>query len=305
MTGLLPGPGRQSMGGLMPQTESLENELREIIFRKIQADTLDLPSMPSVAGRCLGLLRGGRTDFNAIAREVERDPIVAAYVLRQANSAAQRSRVAPESLGIAIAGLGSENLRLLFLQIATRVLFESRDPRITQLFLEIWRHSVAVAILARSLASVLGRTDSAVAYEAGLLHDVGKPIIAMMLLQFERTALSDARVGLSSGLWLQAVEHIHRFVAIALARRWNLPETVTVCIENSSIYEETDVLASSNIVRLANVLAKRVGLHAGPVDLEEVDTLINVGQDVMNIPSDVIERVTLGIRERVGKIVQA
>lgn len=289
----------------MSQTEKLEQELREIVFRKIHADTLDLPSMPTVAGKCLGLLRSSRVDFNAIAREVERDPIVAAYVLRQANSAALRPRVQQDRLSTAVTCLGTENLRLLLLQIAARTLFESKDARITHSFREIWKHSLAVAMLARSLAAVLGQTESDVAYEAGLLHDIGKPIIAVMLLQFEQTARSDARMGLSSGLWLDAVQNIHRFVAVALARKWNLPETVAVCIENSTEFEESDPLSSANIVRMANALAKHSGLYIGRTDSEEVATLITVGQEVMNIPSDVLNRVMLGIRERVNKMIEA
>jgi len=46
---------------------------------------------------------------------------------------------------------------------------------------KIWDHSVAVARLARDLASYVGRRDADAYYLAGLLHDIGKPVVAAML----------------------------------------------------------------------------------------------------------------------------
>ena len=58
---------------------------------------------------------------------------------------------------------------------------------------------MAVGMLARDVLALTGEPDSDSAYLAGLLHDVGKPVIATVLLELEsdklRKMLLPARLG--------------------------------------------------------------------------------------------------------------
>ena len=64
-------------------------------------------------------------------------------------------------------------------------MFISRDPFIRQQFQGIWEHCLGVAHVARELAARTGlKADTA--YLAGLFHDIGKPVVAALLLDLER-----------------------------------------------------------------------------------------------------------------------
>ena len=62
--------------------------LKKIVLARIEQDKLSLPAMPEVAQRCMTLLQADEPDLGKLGSEVERDPLVAAEVLRRANSAA-------------------------------------------------------------------------------------------------------------------------------------------------------------------------------------------------------------------------
>src|SRR3569832_3035570 len=86
------------------------------------------------------------------------------------------------TLDQAVSASGQQRLKSLIVEFMTRELFRSPNPRIQAAVKNVWQHSVAVAVLARDIAALTTGANSDVCYLAGLLHDVGKPVLAAMLL---------------------------------------------------------------------------------------------------------------------------
>jgi len=61
----------------------------------------------------------------------------------------------------------------------------AHDPRIAQICDGLWEHSLSVAILSHDLVEALPGLDAEAAYLAGCLHDIGRPVVAEMLLDAE------------------------------------------------------------------------------------------------------------------------
>ena len=286
---------------------SLIHRLTDIIFERLEHDSLLLPAMPAVATRCLQVMDDPKQDFKSVAKLVGKDPVLAVHVLRLANSAAFPSRMQATTLEQAISRLGIDGLRLAIWQFSMYRAFSSKDERIQAAFHGIWEHSLAVALMAKELAGQIegpGSLDPNNLYLVGLLHDIGKPVVASMLLETEKLmAVQKAKVPwISHTIWRQVVDQAHRNVGVELARRWNLPACVGDAIEKCVGYDHATPLAPSNLVCLANAFAKVQGLYAGDFDIDQVNALLIEGKELLDLPDEALALLCAGLYRRVGSM---
>jgi putative nucleotidyltransferase with HDIG domain len=141
--------------------------------------------------------------------------------------------------------------------------------------------------------------NSDTCYLAGLLHDVGKPIIVAMLLEAEKQLKKPGWVDVST--WTSTVEQGHRKVGVALATNWKLPEEVTAGIRDCSGYDTANQNGAANIVRFANALAKREGFATSAADPAEVTASIATGCSMLGVKESDIENMVAGLAERVAQ----
>ena len=288
----------------------LINRLTDIIFERLEHDSLLLPAMPAVAVRCMQVIEDPNQDFKSVAKLVGKDPILAVHVLRLANSAAFPSWSPATTLEQAISRLGIEGVKLAICQFSMYRAFMSKDERIQAAFQGIWEHSLAVALIAKEIAGQLegpGKPDPSNLYLVGLLHDVGKPVVASLLLEAEKLmAVQKSKVPwISHAIWRQVVDRSHRNVGVALARRWNLPGCVGDAIEKCMGYDRTVPMAPSNVVCLANVFAKVQGLYAGDFDADRVAALLVEGKELLDLPDEAMALLCAGLYRRVGSLFEA
>jgi putative nucleotidyltransferase with HDIG domain len=98
---------------------------------------------------------------------------------------------------------------------------------------ELWRHSVAVAVSASVVADEAGQAK-AVAFTAGLLHDIGKLVLASAERELYARLIQRAK---DQGLVLSALERSalgtdHAELGGELMRRWNLPPDVVAAVRH-------------------------------------------------------------------------
>ena len=282
------------------QNEKLVGELGRIVLGRIASGRLVLPVMPEVAQKCLALVRDPKFQQKRLTSELEREPLLAASILRSSMTAASGGG-GVKTLDQAVSSLGVAKLKSLLVEFMTREMFRSNDKRIQAATLKVWEHSVAVAVLARDIAALTSGANSDTCYLAGLLHDVGKPILVAMLLEAEKKLSKDKPGWLDVGIWTSTVEQVHRKVGTALAVEWKLPEEVTAGIRDCSEYDTANRGGAANVVRFANALAKREGYATGPVDAADLDALIMIGRSMIGADDAVIERLVAGLAERVAQ----
>ena len=280
-------------------SETLSETLRDIVLNRIESDTLVIPSMPEVATRCLELLRSEDVDLRHVAKLIERDPVFAARLLRMASSAAAGGD-ATMNIQQAATRLGSKAVRQLVLDVSAQQLFRSRDARIAGTAHQLWEHSLAVALLARDLCAIQGsELDPEAAYLAGLVHDVGKPIAAALLLELERVS-DKSRFKLNADSWIAIVQGVHRTIGVALVEKWLLPESIAQAIRDSGEYDVANRQSLGNVVCFANGVAKLQGIYPGAVDKDDAESLLMVGRSLLGLDDDVIARLSTGLRNRVA-----
>ena len=298
------------------QTKKVGSKLREIIGRRIAQNRLSVPGMPAVALKCLEQLRNQDAKFNQLAATIEQDPLIASRLLRIVNSPAYGVREPITSVERAVGRLGLKPLKMILIE-SPREVFMSKSARIREAFRGIWEHCLAVGTLARDVAAALPRrggaggepaggepADADSAYLAGLFHDVGKPVVAALLLEAERNLMDElGEPFMTDTLWLKVVNDAHRDVGAALAGHWNLAPVVAQAIAGFDAYDEAAGPAScANLVRFANALAKREGLYVGDVDIGEIAGIVMEGRRVLGLDEAVEDRLTAGLAERIQAI---
>ena len=281
--------------------------LTDIILKRLDSDSLLVPAMPAIAVQCMQMINDPNQSFKTVGQIIARDPLLASRVLRLANSAAFPGKSTVTTLEQSIARMGTEGLRLAICHYSMYQAFSSKDERIKAAFQGIWEHSLAVALIAKEIAGQLddpGAADPATVYLAGLLHDVGKPVVAALLLEAEKL-MSVHRSSLpwiSHAVWRQVVERSHRNIGVALARRWNLPPAIGNAIEKCVGYDSAVPHAPSNVVCLANAFAKVQGLYAGDYDADQVNALLVEGKQLLDMPDEALALLCAGLYGRVGSL---
>ncbi|HKA91689.1 MAG TPA: HDOD domain-containing protein [Haliangiales bacterium] len=279
----------------------LAAQMENIILGRIAQDKLAVALMPALAHRVLVTLQDANLNLKRVVKLLEQDPVLAARVMRLASSAAYGSSPM-RTLDAAVTRLGVQKLRTLLIELSARQLFISRDARIAKAMKELWDHSLAVALIARDLSALSGQdTEMDTAYVCGLFHDLGKPIVASVLLEAEKAVTTERGGGwIGSDFWLEVVNQAHRRVGIALAEKWMLPDEAVQAIKECSEYDSAHRHSPANFVRFANAVAKREGICPGTPDLEDADAIIMIGRSLLEVNDEIVGKLTASLRERIA-----
>ncbi len=175
------------------------------------------PVTPAVGMEVLAMARRPDVAFQDVARVCEKDPLVAARVLRVAQSAYFSRGARITSLKDAIVRVGVQTLAELFLAetMTTRVF---RAPGYDAAMSSLRRHSAMTAHIARALAAPMALHREH-AFLLGLLHDVG--VAAAAYLVGTRVPFATA--------WPTILD-AHAEAGKILCRAWKLPAEVEVVV---------------------------------------------------------------------------
>lgn len=216
-------------GELYLPGQSRLNAEQKAILEKVslaaENKSLAIPTMPQAAMEASRLLKNPESDVMDIAVIIERDPAMAAQILRFANSAMYGSRFPIDTIERAVSHLGMRHLQTVVLEMAMNRL--SRDAGAQAYAKEEWQYSITCAMIARRIGEKF-RLDADLCYLAGLLHDIGRlPVIAAL----SKSGLAQGEPEEDSPTEI-IVETLHRAVGVQVADSWELPPVVRDAIGN-------------------------------------------------------------------------
>ncbi len=234
----------------MPHSVELPLDIHEPL-EKFLLEHLDLPVLPEAASRIIQLCEDPDSDPRDIQTALERDPSLAAQIMRIANSALFAPVEPISSLQNAVSRLGMTTIRNLSLAAALQgPLFTNRQHE--QTMRAVWKHSALTAVFARDVARRV-RVSGEVAFLWGLMHDVGRPLVLQAAV--ERPDLLGC--GSESPQLLEAaMDAFHGRVGARLVRAWGLPYPIAQIVGWHHDPEEAGEHArGARITRVADLLA--------------------------------------------------
>jgi putative nucleotidyltransferase with HDIG domain len=293
--------GHAKLSRLKISSDELAAQIERAVLDQVDADRVSLAAMPRVATRAFTLLRKRDFSLSEVAAVIETDPVVAARLVHLANSVAFATYTKLESVLACVTRLGARELSFFLMETAARQLVECHDPRIAQICDGLWEHSLSVAILSHDLVEALPGLDAEAAYLAGLLHDIGRPVVAEMLLDAEGRLLGK-RVDhwIMPSKWLGIITKCERAVGLAVTRAWTLPDSVIDAVGLCDDYDEERPFRLANVVRLANALAAVAGHDLSIRPPEETAAIVEGGVALLGIESDTIAGVMAALPARLA-----
>lgn len=183
-------------------------------------DVYEVPTLPAVVIHALHILQDPNSDAKAVQRVISNDPAISAKILRVANSAFFGRSRRVGTIAEAVSVLGFINVQGLLISVSAFDAFRTKRLNL----LDFWKHSIATATAARFLARQSSVTVDQ-AFMAGLLHDIGKLILAVQAEgAYQRMLELRQKTPMSS---LQAEQTLFEFthpeVGEMVAERWDLP----------------------------------------------------------------------------------
>jgi putative nucleotidyltransferase with HDIG domain len=191
----------------------------------------DLPPMPDIAARVLRAVDGGDCSVNDLRQIIERDPAIVARILKVANSALYGFARQIDTLSHALALLGMQTVRNLVLAASMSQMF-ARFGLMEKL---IFEHASLCGPVAHRLARYLpGKWDPEEAFVSGLLHDMGKIVLANSYREEYEEVVAR---GYNQNLGFAEAERAsfgfdHAELGAEVARQWQLGSTLESVIRH-------------------------------------------------------------------------
>jgi putative nucleotidyltransferase with HDIG domain len=256
---------------------SAGNDARENIQHVVRAVTVDewtsqpsvrdllsqirkLPTLPRMHEQVTRELESPNGSLEIVSQYVRKDPVMAAKFLQVINSAAFAPSYSVADPGEAVMFLGTVRTRALILMAGVFSQFDklkcsSFSPE------QIWQHSLRVASLAQGITLVQTEDPklAEMAFTAGLLHDIGKLVLAGNLPEMYDTAhkLQQFKHIQESEAELTILNATHAQLGACLLGNWRLPLHIVEAVawhHNPGQSYDTD-FSVLTAVHSANVLA--------------------------------------------------
>jgi putative nucleotidyltransferase with HDIG domain len=242
--------------------------VRDGRIRRIVCGNAALPTPPETYLKLTETLNSPFADLDDVGKIVEQDPGLSTKLLHIVNSAQfgiSRQIVTPAE---AVQILGIEVLKALMLGVKAFSYYDE-NPFVKATFKDLWAHSLQIAVDARKLAVQQGLSAEACeeCFLAGLLHDIGKLILAanaegqyQLVLELSRKAnlhLHQAEVGI--------FYCTHAQIGAYLLALWGVPDSVIRAVEHHHSMER------ANVIEFDALLAVHMAQNLQPARRKQLD----------------------------------
>lgn len=226
-----------------------------------------LPSLPAVVVELLQSLGNDDVDTGQLARQIARDQALVAKMLRLANSSFYGLQGKINSISDAIVVLGLHGVRTLATAAAVTGAFGATVRQGFD-FRVFWRHSIGIALCARALARHM-RMSEENAFTAGLLHDIGRLVLASAYPQ-HLAAVLDYQKQNDCAL-IEAERAIlgldHAQIGQVLTERWKFPPLMCDVIARHHDPSGLDCPALACVIHVADAITHALDLAGDPNEM--------------------------------------
>ncbi|MHC4714069.1 MAG: HDOD domain-containing protein [Planctomycetota bacterium] len=243
---------------------------QSIDLNRLASIVEDVPTLPSVMFEVLAIAEDENSTAGDLEEVIMRDQALSAKILKVANSAYYGIPRTVETVSRATVLLGFQTVVGLALTVSV---YDTLWGAGKGHFLDrrdLWKHSLGVATGARILAGNGNSRAGAVAFTAGMLHDIGKSVFDTYLPKEYAKVIDACHKDGAQKQMFEAEGSVlgvtHADMGYRVSRRWQLPDVLCESIRchhtPGECEEEYGRFAS--LVNLGDYLTRHAGIGEPP-----------------------------------------
>lgn len=255
-----------------------------------------LPDLPNLITELTEMEAQSDTSTADMARVISSDSELSARVLRLVNSPFYGFSRTITSIANALVLLGINIIKSLILSSSIFELMQKTAPG-------LWRHSLATAVTANIIASHLELDDVEEITTAALLHDVGKVVVIVYLMDdYENILARKVQKDISSSYVERALLLTdHAEIGGWLAKKWLLPIKLQEAIAcHHDVSNSVEYRTATSVIHYANILATGRGLgFSGDKQVMPID---EIARQTLVLPDYMLSNIIADLERRLEEI---
>ena len=251
----------------------------QLILNKIDR-IKEIPTLPTIVFELNKYLRDPDTSIKTVCDTIEKDQAITLKILKLVNSAFYGFKSKISDLRNAVVLLGYNAVRNAIVSISVINSFPKRVKLMDFDISHFWKHSLAVAVTSKNIAQLSKKESPDNCFVGGLLHDVGKVILAQYFPKLFEAVWSTLQ---NEHLTFYEAEQKrlpinHAIIGAHLAAKWQLPQGLTDAIRWHHEFQPEN--KSANFIVNAYDIDPDLRLDLSKMHPEVTKFMMNMMEDV-------------------------
>jgi len=259
--------------------------------------SLELVSPPTTYTQLDALIHDDNASADEISQVINTDPALTTRLLKIVNSPYYGFPSQISTISRAITIVGTSELTQLVLATSVINAFKGIPEDLIKME-DFWRHSIACAITANTIAKKCKIPAAEHFFIAGLLQNIGSLVMYQTVPELAKEAITSGLFG-SETIYeseRRLLGFDHSEVGEALAKKWRLPAALTETIRHHHTPSEAELYPiETAIVHLADIMVTAAGIfgHSGDRHVPRLDpqAWAELKLDEQQLP-DIMQQVT-------------
>lgn len=226
-----------------------------------------IPPFPKVAMQVMKMLGDPHVLPKDLAEVIRYDAAITANLLKTCNASYFGLPRKVSSLDEALVLLGQDALKDIIIASSSARFYKGEAGgagyQLEQG--ELWKHSVATAIMAKSIAPHFKGVDPGTAFTIGLLHDIGKRFLSSFVAGDFQKIMNRTYI---DGLSFMAAEHEilgidHAELGSMIMQKWEFPGEMIEAVRSHHDPEALSKAPLTALLAMANTLVISLGVGVG------------------------------------------
>jgi putative nucleotidyltransferase with HDIG domain len=224
----------------------------------------DIPAFPKGAIEFLKLVQNPKVSIKQIGAFIEKDPVLAAKILKLSNSSYYSRGLEIKTIGQAVSLLGMNTIKNIVISMSIIKMFPLKVGGKSFDRILFWHHSTATAYIANYLSKKFNLANPEEVYTAALLHDVGKILMNQFFPEEYNKVVSLAVKEEKDYMDIEKdiFELNHSEFGYEVAKKWAMPSNIREVIRyHHNINENIKNRLIVAVVGFANLFSKQIGYN--------------------------------------------
>jgi HD-like signal output (HDOD) protein len=226
-------------------------------------------TLPQVSTQILEASKDPDVSLKNYADIIAHDQVIAAKVVRIANSSFFRGLNEITSLAEAIKRLGFRNVANAAMAIGLKKVFRTEQRSYRALMESLWTHATQSAVTCREIARAARLPGADQYFLLGLVHDIGRVYIVLIL---DKLAATDERfTALPEQLLDEVQGQLQNRVGAGLLEEWAFPSVLVEAVRNQGASQEGEGRdVGVDLIQTNELVIRKLGFGGLPPDDSQV-----------------------------------